>query len=96
MQITRDDNGDFVLDPTELSTRFGLSRAEFKRNLQMGLVASTVEIGEGDDSGLRRLSLRIGNRIWRALLDESNTVLSEEMTFARAGSVKRTGRRILG
>ncbi len=93
MQITRDDNGDFILDPAELCSRFGLSGAEFRRKLQMGLVASTVEIGEGEDLGLQRLSLRIGNRIWRAILDNSDTVISEEMTFARAGTMKRSSRR---
>ncbi|TDW27275.1 hypothetical protein EV128_1113 [Rhizobium azibense] len=95
MQITRDDNGDFILNPTELSSRFGLSGTEFRRKLQMGLVASTVEIGEGEDLGLQRLSLRIGNRIWRAILDNSDKVISEEMTFARAGTMKRTSRRKL-
>jgi hypothetical protein len=84
MHIERDDNGDFILDPADLSSRFGLSGVEFKRKLQMGLVASTVEIGEGGDAGMRRLSLRIGNRIWRAILDPSDTVISEEFTFARA------------
>ncbi|WFU91731.1 DUF6522 family protein (plasmid) [Rhizobium sp. CC1099] len=95
MQITRDDNGDFILNPAELSSRFGLSGAEFRRKLQMGLVASTVEIGEGEDLGLQRLSLRIGNRIWRAILDNSDTVISEEMTFARAGTMKGSSRRKL-
>lgn len=92
MHITRDDNGDFILDSAELSSRFALSGAEFRRKLQMGLVASTVEIGEGEDLGLQRLSLRIGNRIWRAILDNSDKVISEEMTFARAGTMKRNRR----
>ncbi|MHB0953822.1 MAG: DUF6522 family protein [Allorhizobium sp.] len=89
MQIERDGNGDFILDPVEISQRFGLSAAEFRRHQEQGLVKSTVEVGEGEDAGTRRLSLRIGNRIWRAILDSDDRVIREEMNIARGAPARR-------
>ncbi|MHA7970128.1 DUF6522 family protein [Rhizobium sp. CAU 1783] len=89
MHIERDQNGDFILDPREISQRFGLSPAEFRRHQEQGLVKSTVEIGEGEHAGTSRLSLRIGNRIWRAILDADGGVVSEDLNFARGGLVRR-------
>ncbi|HCL63807.1 MAG TPA: hypothetical protein DIC56_02960 [Rhizobium sp.] len=89
MQIERDGNGDFILDPVEISQRFGLPAGEFRRHQEQGLVKSTVEVGEGEDAGTRRLSLRIGNRIWRAILDGDDRVIREEMNIARGAPVRR-------
>ena len=49
MQIERDGNGDFILEPEEIAGRFGLSVADFRRNQTLGHVTSTVERGEGED-----------------------------------------------
>lgn len=89
MQIERDGNGDFILDPAEIARRFGQSVADFRRQQEQGLVKSTVEKGEGEDAGTSRLSLRIGNRIWRAVLDEQGQVLREELNIARGAPVRR-------
>ncbi|MFA7413917.1 MAG: DUF6522 family protein [Rhizobium sp.] len=89
MQIERDGNGDFILDPVELAERFGLTPKDFRRQQEQGLVKSTVEVGEGEDAGTRRLSLRIGNRIWRAILDGDDRVVREEMNIARGAPVRR-------
>ncbi len=92
MQIERDGNGDFILDPAEIARRFGQSVADFRRHQEQGLVKSTVEVGEGEDAGTRRLSLRIGNRIWRAILDENGQVVREEMNIAHGAPVRRDGK----
>lgn len=89
MQIERDGNGDFILDPAELAQRFGLASKDFRRQQEQGLVKSTVEVGEGEDAGTCRLSLRIGNRIWRAILDREDRVIREEMNIARGAPVSR-------
>ncbi|GEO84220.1 MULTISPECIES: DUF6522 family protein [Alphaproteobacteria] len=88
MQIERDANGDFILDPVEIAQRFGLAQKDFRRHQQQGLVMSTVEMGEGEDAGTSRLSLRIGNRIWRAILDGDDRVVREELNIARGGPVR--------
>lgn len=89
MRIERDGNGDFILDPAELAQRFGLQVAEFRRLQEQGLVNSTVEVGEGEDAGTSRLSLRIGNRIWRAVIGLGGEVFREEMNIARGAPVRR-------
>ncbi|NKN36114.1 hypothetical protein HFC70_07055 [Agrobacterium sp. a22-2] len=89
MQIERDPNGDFILQPADLAERFGLTSDDFRRKMQKGLLASTVEVGEGEDAGTCRLSLRLGNRLWRAILDSEDRVMSEEMTFVRGQLLRR-------
>lgn len=89
MQIERDPNGDFILQPADLAERFGLTSDDFRRRMQKGLLASTVEVGEGEDAGTCRLSLRLGNRLWRAILDAQDRVTSEEMTFVRGQLLRR-------
>lgn len=89
MQIERDPNGDFILQPADLAERFGLTSDDFRRRMQKGLLASTVEVGEGEDAGTCRLSLRLGNRLWRAILDAEDRVTSEEMTFVRGQLLRR-------
>ena len=91
MQIERDAKGDFVLDPADLAELFGLSREDFRRRMQQGLVTSTVEIGEDEHAGTSRLSLRLGNRVWRAILADDGTVVSEEISFVRGALLKRPG-----
>ncbi|SSC68443.1 DUF6522 family protein [Ciceribacter selenitireducens] len=89
MQIERDGKGDFILDPAEIARRFGLAPQDFRRQQAQGLVKSTVEVGEGEDAGTSRLSLRIGNRIWRAVLDGDDRVIREELNIARGAPVRR-------
>ena len=88
MRIERDENGNYILEPGELAERFGLAREDFRRRMQQGLVSSTVERGEGEDAGTSRLSVRLGNRIWRAVLDGRDEVRSEAVTFVR-GKLQR-------
>lgn len=86
MFVERAQNGDFVVDSVEIAERFGLSLSEFRRYMQRGAITSCVEMGTADHQGTRRLSLRLGNRIWRAVLDDENRVRHEEMTFLRIGA----------
>lgn len=83
MLIERDPNGDFILDSTELAERFGLSQADLRRHMRHGSVVSSVEIGMAEHAGTKRVSLRLGNRLWRAVLNDENEVQHEEMTILR-------------
>lgn len=88
MHIVRDGDGNFVLDPGELASKFALTPADFRSRMQRGLVLSTVEIGLGDDEGTTRLSARLGNRLWRAILDAEDRVTEETMTFVHGNGVR--------
>lgn len=83
MNIKRDQSGDFVLDSSEIADRFNLSLERFRELQQRKLVSSTIERGEGEDAGSHRISLRIGNRVWRALLDAEDVVQSETVSIVR-------------
>ncbi|MBB3593759.1 3-hydroxyisobutyrate dehydrogenase-like beta-hydroxyacid dehydrogenase [Rhizobium sp. BK529] len=83
-------DGGPVIDATVLAERFGLTPDLLMDHLRRGFVRSRVEIGTGDDAGTRRLSVRIGNRIWIAIVNEDGGVLSEEMRFF--GMTPRDGR----
>ncbi|MGF9566818.1 DUF6522 family protein [Neorhizobium sp. BT27B] len=85
-------NGDFTLDSSEIASRFGVSQSEFRYFIQRGFVTSSVEIGSDEHAGTRRLSLRFGNRQWRAILDVGNEVQHEELTFLKGRSSKRSPR----
>ncbi|NLS21394.1 hypothetical protein HGP16_33440 [Rhizobium sp. P40RR-XXII] len=86
MFVERAQNGDFVVDSFEIAERFGLSLSEFRRYMQRGSVTSCVEVGTADHEGTRRLSLRLGNRVWRAVLDDESKVQREEMTILRVSA----------
>ncbi|MFB9948237.1 DUF6522 family protein [Rhizobium puerariae] len=89
MRIERDPNGDFILESGELAGRFGLSGEEFRRKIRQGLVASSVERGEGEDAGTCRLSVRIGNRMWRAILTTEGEVGNESVAVLRGRPLPR-------
>ena len=38
-----------------------------------------VEAGEGADAGLRRLTVRCGAAVWRAVVDANDLILAEEV-----------------
>ena len=89
MMIERDPNGDFILDSTELAQRFGLSLTDLRRHMRHGSLVSSVEIGTAEHEGTKRVSLRLGNRLWRAVLNAENEVQHEEMTVLRANAPRR-------
>lgn len=89
MHVERDSGGNFVLDPVELAVRFDLTPDDFRARMRQGLVVSTVETGQGDDDGTSRLTLRLGNRLWRAVIDADGDVESETMTFVRGKMLRR-------
>ncbi len=77
MKIERDIQGDFIVAPDDLANRFGLSGADLRLKLKRGLVKSRVETGQAEDAGNFRLTVRIGNRIWLAILDADGRLVRE-------------------
>jgi len=80
-------NGDFNVESSEIADRFGLSLPKLRHYMQLGYVTSSVEVGTASHVGTTRLSLRFGNRLWRAVLNDENEVQHEETVFLRSSRV---------
>ena len=97
MRIERDHRGDYVLDPTVLAEKLSIPPQDLHRHMRLGLVTSLVEVGEGADAGLRRLTIRCGAAVWRAVIESMQTRggwLPIEVGFGLAGrgrAVAETG-----
>ena len=78
MRIERDQRGDYVLEPIALAEKLSIPPEELRRCLRLGLVTSLVETGEGEHAGLRRLTVRCGAEVWRAVVDADDQIVEEE------------------
>lgn len=78
--------GDFTLDAELVAKGFGWSARELRDHMRRGLVTSLVERGEGEDHGRWRLSMRCGNRRWRAVVTGDGTIAEQHVEFTRPGS----------
>ena len=78
MRIERDQRGDYVLDASALAEKLSIPPEDLRRRMRLGLVTSRVEAGEGEDAGLRRLTVRCGAAVWRAVLDADDQIVEEE------------------
>jgi len=78
MRIEQDPSGDHVLDATALAEKLSIPPEDLRRRMRLGLVTSLVEAGEGEDAGLRRLTVRCGDEVWRAVLDADDQIVEEE------------------
>ena len=72
----------FVLDASALADRFGLSAETMRSLMNRQLMRGMVEKGEGADAGTWRLSMRYGNRLWRAVLTENGELREETVGVA--------------
>jgi Family of unknown function (DUF6522) len=78
MRIERDHRGDYVLDAAALAEKLSIPPEDLRRCMRLGLVTSLVEAGEGADAGLRRLTVRCGAAVWRAVVDANGRIVGEE------------------
>jgi len=78
MRIERDQRGDYVLEPLALGEKLSIPPEQLRRCLRLGLVTSLVETGEGEHAGLRRLTVRCGAEVWRAVVDADDQIIEEE------------------
>lgn len=81
--VLSDASGDFTLDAAIVAQGFGWSLDELRTHMRRGHVTSRVERGEGEDEGRWRLSLRCGNRLWRAVVTQDGVMIEHEIAFTR-------------
>ncbi|WP_245446054.1 DUF6522 family protein [Metarhizobium album] len=79
--IDIDETGAVTLSADMLAGRFGWSPATLRTMMQRGLVASQVERGEGEHHGSWRLSVRCGNRRWRAVVGPDGSIADQQLDF---------------
>lgn len=79
--INIDETGAVTLPAEMLADRFGWSPATLRTMMQRGLVTSQVERGEGEDHGSWRLSVRCGNRRWRAVVGPNGRITDQQLDF---------------
>ena len=78
MRIERDQRGDYVLESAALAEKLSIPPEDLRRRMRLGLVTSLVEAGEGEHAGLRRLTVRCGAEVWRAVVDADDQIVEEE------------------
>lgn len=83
MKLECNEKGDVFVDPAFLSRRLCLDPRELHRRMRIGSVTSLVEAGIGDDEGQRRITVRSGRTAWRAIVDDANNLISEELISLR-------------
>ena len=79
--IDIDEMGAVTLPAELLAERFGWSPATLRTMMQRGLVTSQVERGEGEHHGSWRLSVRCGNRRWRAVVGPDGSIADQQLDF---------------
>lgn len=72
--LMRDTANEFLLPAELLAELFGWPIQTLRNHMRRGLVASRVERGVDEDAGRWRLSIRCGNRRWRAVVEADGTV----------------------
>jgi hypothetical protein len=77
MRFDRDVRGDWLVDPSDLACRLGITSNDLQRRMKLGLVTSRVERGTQEDEGRSRVTVRCGNAAWRGIFDKAGCVISE-------------------
>ncbi|KQV23581.1 hypothetical protein ASC97_26580 [Rhizobium sp. Root1203] len=78
-----------TVDASHLAARFGLEAETLRKYITQGLVRSRVEVGENEDLGRSRLTVRFGNRVWIAIVGADGSVLSEETKFVASSTSRQ-------
>ncbi len=71
--------GDWMVDPRDLSSRLGVNTTELKRANQKGRLDSRIAPGHGEDENRTLVTIRLADRGWRGIFDDTGTLVREEM-----------------
>ena len=71
--------GDWMVDPRDLASRLGVNTTDLKRLNRRGQINARLASGTGEDTGLSRVTVRLSDRGWSGIFDETGALVSEEM-----------------
>lgn len=75
--LARVDGSDVIIDVARVAPRLELGAEEFQKALRHGAIVGLVEAGRDEDAGRTRVTLRRGDRVWRAVLEADGRVHEE-------------------
>jgi hypothetical protein len=79
MRLDIGHQGDWLVDPRDLSSRLGVNTTELKRLNRKGCLDSRIASGHGEDEDRTLVTIRLAERGWRGIFDRAGTLVREEM-----------------
>lgn len=79
MKLMLGHQGDWVVDPRELASRLDVRVADLKRMKRRGQVDAKLATGDGQDTGLSRVTVRLPDRGWSGTFDQGGALISEDV-----------------
>jgi Family of unknown function (DUF6522) len=83
MRLTFGHQGDWVVDPRELAARLDVRVRDLKRLTRQGQVDAKLATGDGDDTGLSRVTVRLPDRGWSGIFDQGGAGRNWPVLVAR-------------
>lgn len=78
MKLIFGHKGDWIVDPRELAARLDVRVRDLKRMEKRGQVDAKLATGDGDDTGLSRVTVRLPDRGWSGTFDQGGALISED------------------
>lgn len=79
MRLDLGAKGDWIVDPSELATRFQVSAAFLERLKRQGLLQAFIKPGEATGSDETCVTVNVMNQVWRGYFDKTGTLVREEL-----------------
>jgi hypothetical protein len=78
VKLTFGHQGDWVVDPRELAARLDIRVRDLKRMERLGQVDAKLATGDGNETGLSRVTVRLPDRGWSGTFDQGGVLISED------------------
>jgi hypothetical protein len=78
MRLIFGHQGDWIVDPRELAARLKVPVRDLKRMKRRGEVDAKLATGDGEDTGLSRVTVRLPDRGWSGTFDQGGALISED------------------
>ncbi|AWN44363.1 DUF6522 family protein [Methylobacterium durans] len=77
MRFERDARGEWIVDPSELAAKLGITLRLLQDEMHLGLVHTLVEAGHGGNEGRSRITVRCREAAWRGVFDAQGRLINE-------------------